>query len=249
MAEFKETEDKVEYKRNTALAKREVRRRQRLSWDKFVTNLEQETYRTQTKVYKILKQISKDVKETAPIQGNMDENVFLRYYEKLWNTTNINELQLEYNSTEYLHAFITWDELEKVLILTKNGKTPEQDSINSELYKYAPEEFKLRLLKFLNNIYKENCIPNEWRNAVITPIFKKGDRRELQNYRGISILNIYYKIYSRNLNMKVQNYSEVFMTETQNGFRKGRLCMDPTFCLKLLTKKGGNLTWKHICCL
>jgi len=69
-----------------------VRRRQRLSWDKFVANLEHETYRTQPKVYKILKQISNDVNDTAHIQGNTDENVFLRYYEKLWNTTNINEL-------------------------------------------------------------------------------------------------------------------------------------------------------------
>jgi hypothetical protein len=59
----------MEYKRNTATAKREVRR-QRASWDKFVTNLENETYRTQPKVYKILKQISKDIKETAKIQGN-----------------------------------------------------------------------------------------------------------------------------------------------------------------------------------
>jgi hypothetical protein len=41
----------------------------------------------------------------------------------------------------------------KVLKLTKNGKTPGQDNINSELYKYAPEEFKLRLLRFLNYIY------------------------------------------------------------------------------------------------
>jgi hypothetical protein len=130
-----------------------VRRRQRLSWYKFVTNLEHETYRTQPKVYKILKQISKDEKETARIQGNIDENVFLRYYEKLWNTTNINELQLEYNLPDYSHVFITLDELEKVLKLTKNGKTPGQDNINSDLYKYAPEEFKLRLLKFLNNIY------------------------------------------------------------------------------------------------
>jgi len=85
----------------------------------------------QTKVYKILKQISKDVKETKRIQGNIDENVFLRYCEMLWNTTNINELQLEYNSTDYLHAFIALDELEKVLKLTKNCKTPGQDNINS----------------------------------------------------------------------------------------------------------------------
>jgi len=190
-------------------------------------------------VYKILKQISKDVKETARIQGHIDENVFLRYYEKLWTTTNINELQLEYDLTDYLHAFVTLDELEKVLKLTKNAKTPGQDNINSELYKYAPEEFKLRLLKFLNNIYRENCIPNEWRNAVITPIFKKGDRREPQNYRGISILNTCYKIYSRILNMKLQIYSKVFMmTETQNGFRKGQSCTNPTFYLKLLIEKG-----------
>jgi len=37
--------------------------------------------------------------------------------------------------------------------------------------------------------------------------------------------------------MKLQNYSEVFMAETQNGLRKGRSCTDPSFCLKLLVEK------------
>ena len=124
-----------------------------------------------------------------------------------------------------------------VLKLTKNGKTPEQDIINWDLYKYAPQVFKLRLLQFLNNIYRENCIPNERRNAIVTPIFKKGDRREPQNYRGVSILNTCYKIHSKILNMKLQKYSEAFMTEIQNGFQKGRSCTDPTFCLKLLIEK------------
>jgi hypothetical protein len=32
------------------------------------------------------------------------------------------------------------------------------------------------LLKFLNNIYTENCIPNKWRNANVITVFKKGDR-------------------------------------------------------------------------
>jgi len=58
------------------------------------------TYRTQTKVYKILKQISNDVKETARIQGNIEWDTFIQYYRKLWNTTNINELQLEYKSAD-----------------------------------------------------------------------------------------------------------------------------------------------------
>jgi 2-iminoacetate synthase ThiH len=100
---------KLEYKRNTALAKREVRRRQRLSWDKFVTNLEHETYRTQPKVYKILKYISKDVKETACIQGSIDKNVYLQYYEKIWNRTNTNKLQLEHHSADHSDASITFN--------------------------------------------------------------------------------------------------------------------------------------------
>ena len=51
---------------------------------------------------------------------------------KSYGTQKHKWLQLEYNSTDYLHAFITSDELEKVLKLTKNGKTPGQDNINSE---------------------------------------------------------------------------------------------------------------------
>ena len=102
MVELKETRRQTRIQRNTALAKREVRKRQKLSWNKFVTNLKNDTYRTQPKMYKSLQQINKDVKETAHIQGNIDKNVFLQFYEKLWNTTNINELQLEYNSTHML---------------------------------------------------------------------------------------------------------------------------------------------------
>jgi hypothetical protein len=188
-------------------------------------------------VYKILKHIRKDVKETAHIQGRKDENIFIQYYEKLWNTTNTNELQLKHNSADHSDVSVTFYELENALKLTKYGKTPGQDNINSELYKYAPKEFKLRLLNFLNKIYRQNWIPDEWRNAVITPIFKKGDRREPQNYRDISILNTCYKIYSKILNIKLHKYSEAFMTETQTGFRKGRSCTDPTFCLKCLIEK------------
>ena len=110
---WKKLEDNLEYKRNTALAKRVVKKRTWLSWDKIVTNLEHDTYRTQSKVYKILKQISKDVKETARIQGNIDDKIFLQIHGKLWNTRNLNELQLEDNSADYLHAFITLDELKR----------------------------------------------------------------------------------------------------------------------------------------
>jgi len=75
-----------------------VRRRHRASWDKFVTNIEHKTYKTEPRVYKILIAISKVIQETAKIQGNIDKNVFFSIYKKLRNTTNINESKLEWNS-------------------------------------------------------------------------------------------------------------------------------------------------------
>jgi hypothetical protein len=55
----------------------------------------------------------------------------------------------------------------------------------------------------------------------VIPIFKKGDERDPKNYRGISVLNTSYKIYSKIINKKL----------------KGHLCTDATFCLKLLIEK------------
>jgi hypothetical protein len=64
-----------------------------------------------------------------------------------------------WNSYYHIETSVTLDELEKSLKINKNGKWPRKDNINSELYRYSPEDFKLRLVQFLNNINKES-IPN-----------------------------------------------------------------------------------------
>jgi len=63
------------------------------------------------------------------------------------------------NSHNHIANSIISDELEKVLKLTKNGKITGEDNFNSGLYKYVPEEFKIRLVIFLNYIYthKKYC--------------------------------------------------------------------------------------------
>jgi hypothetical protein len=78
MVSFKGARRQNRIKKKHSTSQRKVRRRHRASWDKFDTNLEHETYRNQPKVQKILIQISKDIKETARIQGNINENVFLQ---------------------------------------------------------------------------------------------------------------------------------------------------------------------------
>jgi phage pi2 protein 07 len=62
--------------------------------------------------------------ETANIHGNKYENVISSVLRKLWNTTDIKEPKLEWNSDNHKDTVISPDALEKTLKLMQNGKSP-----------------------------------------------------------------------------------------------------------------------------
>jgi hypothetical protein len=132
----------------------------------------------------------------------MPINAFSQHYKNLWTDANYD--QKEWSSYTYDNDAITLDELEETIKNLKNGKAPGDNNVSSEFYKYVSVNFKLRLVNFLNNIYANGTIPRRWNNATAVPIFKKGDKKDPKNYRGISLLNACYKIYAKILNGKLK---------------------------------------------
>ena len=61
-----------------------------------------------------------------------------------------------------------------------------------------------------NNKFSENA-----KTATVTPSFKKGNRIEIKNYRPVSLLNLFTKIYKRFLHGNLSNYVDMF---SQNLF-------------------------------
>jgi hypothetical protein len=105
-------------------------------------------------------------------------------------------------------------------------------------YKYAPKSFLFKFLDFLNICWIYGHIPEEWRIAVIVPIYKKkGDRKNCDNYRDISLLNTGYKIYAKIITQRLMTIAEVIILEEQNGFRKYRKCMDCIFSISQIIEK------------
>ena len=73
--------------------------------------------------------------------------------------------------------------------------------------------------------------------AIIVPIYKSKDKQECGNYRGISLLSIPSKVYTKILQQRIRNYVEESVSEEQAGFRKGRGTIDQLFVIRQLAEK------------
>ena len=73
--------------------------------------------------------------------------------------------------------------------------------------------------------------------AIIVPIYKSKDKQECGNYRGISLLSIPSKVYTKILQQRLKKYVEKSVSDEQAGFRKGRGTIDQLFVIRQLAEK------------
>jgi len=62
--------------------------------------------------------------------------------------------------------------------------------------------------ELVRQIWEEERIPEEWKETIIVPIHKRGDRDRCKNYRGIALGNAAYKILLNIILGKIKPYIE-----------------------------------------
>ena len=80
----------------------------------------------------------------------------------------------------------------------------------------------------LSNMYNESIrtgiVPRDWRDAIVTPLLKKGNRSETSNYRPISLTCIVCKVLESFVKRAIVEHLEDnnLIKISQHGFMKGR---------------------------
>ena len=125
----------------------------------------------------------------------------------------------------------TMSEVTKAISQLKN-KATGPDGIPAEVFKAGGLLLTHELLLLLTKIWQNEEISTDLRDALIVTIFKKGDKSDCGNYRGISLLSIAGKILARILTNRLQP-----IAESQCGFRSLRGTVDMIFSARQLQEK------------
>ena len=64
------------------------------------------------------------------------------------------------------------------------------------MLKYGGESLCDELALLFNKILENGEIPEAWKHSFTIPIFKKGDRKVSDNYRGITLLSAVLKLFT-----------------------------------------------------
>jgi hypothetical protein len=89
-------------------------------------------------------------------------------------------------------------------------------------------------------------VPNEWKTSITVPIFKKGQKTNPDNYRGISLLCSALKLFTQILTSKLELI--IYNTEEQQGFRKNRSTTDAIFIVRQIKEKAVEFNLPAFAC-
>ena len=121
------------------------------------------------------------------------------------------------------------EEIERAIKEMKDS-APGEDAVRMRYIWEACMEVKDKVVNIVNMMFEKRA--NEWeacmRTGIMIPLFKKGSRMDVNNYRGICLLSMCSRVLARVIAKRIGWWSEWLglLDENQSGFRKGRSTAD-----------------------
>ena len=123
-----------------------------------------------------------------------------------------------------MHLKLVTDiELKEIINNLRCGTSSDYDQIPMWLVKDSVELISSPLMNIVNLSINSGIVPDELKIARVLPLFKSGDNRVFSNYRPISVLPVFSKIFEKVVYNRLFDYFNKFnvLSQNQYGFRKG----------------------------
>ena len=197
---------------------------------------------------------------------------FWNHYEKLAQPEKLSEFDYEYESlvksslraydknisnnrngdekNNILNMNFSVDEIKEAVRTLKNNKSVGMECIPAEFIKACIGSFIQDICDVLNYCIEWRQFPDSWAEGLRTSVYKTGDKLNPDNYRGITVLPIFEKIFEIVVQKRLEFINEAFDgTDKYNGgFLKSSRTSDNIYILQSLIEWQVNLGQSLIVC-
>ena len=134
---------------------------------------------------------------------------------------------IDYNAHSLFFDPVTINEIISTVMSLKNTKS-KLNSISVKILKLCSPFLSYPLSLIINKSLHFGVFPDILKDACVVPIFKKGDKSDMKNYRPISILPLFSKVIEKCVARRLESFMSRFsvMCSNQYGFRKGLSTID-----------------------
>jgi hypothetical protein len=158
------------------------------------------------------------------LQGN--DNIKPKSKSKLNNKTEAKDYFSQddklYSSPLVLKTFST-KEISAIIKSIKTKNTYGYDEVSTKMLKIISNYITSPLTYICNKIILSGSFPDRLKYSIVRPIYKKGDRTNHSNYRPISLLTSFPKIFEKAIYTRLTEYliNNKILSDNQYGFWKG----------------------------
>ena len=136
------------------------------------------------------------------------------------NLATIPQMNGIYNGPLLEDVVITPEEVTDKPMSLNPDKSPGQDQIHPRVLKEVSGPISVPLSQIFRKSLENGRLPEQWKEANVTPIFKKGSRKEPGNYRPISLTSVPRKVMESFIRCSLGS----LLTEAQYGFLPKESC-------------------------
>ncbi len=149
-------------------------------------------------------------------------NLFNNYFFEQFSSPSIYDININYSAN-----FDIQFKEHSIKQLLKNldpNKAPGPDNIHGKVLKNCANSLALPLTLLFQTSYYTCKIPADWKNANIVPVFKKGNKNDVCNYRPISLTSLVMKVYERVIRAELLPRVVDKLDHRQHGFLPQKSC-------------------------
>ena len=159
---------------------------------------------------------------------NIFNKCFADQCQPLYNASDLPTNQIFLTQSRLVSLDFRERKLLQIIRAININKAHGHEDISIRMINICDKSLLKPLTVLFRNSIKSSCYPDIWKKSNIMPVHKKNDKQLVENYRPISPLPIFAKIFEKNIFNRIYNFllEEDLLNPNQSGFRPSDSCIN-----------------------